>query len=174
MMTIVLLLFASTAKGCLRPPSPDHPNIVILMVDDLGSTRTSLLLLFFLSSCPQYSIRQSTVPKIFCQRFKRKIIELGLKMSRAVSDFYYRYVSQICPDEHLESHNPPLMFDLIKDPYEQYPLEENDLSIEMRQLAASILFEHRQSLVPVPSQLGMYNKSNNMDNQMAFLLLFQP
>ncbi|KHJ97903.1 hypothetical protein OESDEN_02117 [Oesophagostomum dentatum] len=69
------------------------------------------------------------------------------------------YVSQICPDEHLKVHRPPLVYDLIKDPYERYALEETDFVLQMRALAANILREHRETLVPVPSQLGHFDKS---------------
>ncbi|KAL6742406.1 hypothetical protein Aduo_015559 [Ancylostoma duodenale] len=69
------------------------------------------------------------------------------------------YVSQVCPDEHLKVHYPPLVFDLTKDPYERYPLEENDFVLQMRALAAEVLREHRETLVPVTSQLGHFDKS---------------
>ncbi|KAK5976121.1 Arylsulfatase, partial [Trichostrongylus colubriformis] len=68
------------------------------------------------------------------------------------------YVSQTCPDEQLIMHNPPLVFDLVKDPYERFPLEESDYVLEMRALSAQILREHRESLIPVPNQLGHFDK----------------
>ncbi|GMT07026.1 hypothetical protein PENTCL1PPCAC_29200, partial [Pristionchus entomophagus] len=37
------------------------------------------------------------------------------------------YVSQKCPDEHLTTHDPPLIYDVVLDPYESYPLEDADL-----------------------------------------------
>ncbi|VDL73881.1 unnamed protein product [Nippostrongylus brasiliensis] len=69
------------------------------------------------------------------------------------------YVSQTCPDEHLILHKPPLVYDLIKDPFERYALEESTFVLEMRALSAEILRDHRESLVPVPGQLGHFNKS---------------
>ncbi|KAJ1373234.1 Sulfatase, variant 2 [Parelaphostrongylus tenuis] len=69
------------------------------------------------------------------------------------------YVSQTCPDEHLEVHTPPLVFDLSKDPFERFALEESQPVLEMRALAAEILEAHRESLVPVRSQLGHFDQS---------------
>nr|CDJ80216.1 Sulfatase domain containing protein [Haemonchus contortus] len=68
------------------------------------------------------------------------------------------YVSQTCPDEQLIMHNPPLVFDLVKDPYERFALEESEYVLEMRALSAQVLKEHRESLIPVPNQLGHFNK----------------
>ncbi|KAK6012423.1 hypothetical protein OSTOST_22432, partial [Ostertagia ostertagi] len=68
------------------------------------------------------------------------------------------YVSQTCPDEQLIMHNPPLVFDLVKDPYERFALEESEYVFEMRALSAQVLREHRESLIPVPNQLGHFNK----------------
>ncbi|CAI4222884.1 unnamed protein product [Auanema sp. JU1783] len=69
------------------------------------------------------------------------------------------YVSQTCPDSQLITHSPPLIFDLIKDPFERFPLEESEESLEIRQLGMSLLFQHRQSLVAAPAQLGRFNKT---------------
>ncbi|EYC01518.1 hypothetical protein Y032_0106g3738 [Ancylostoma ceylanicum] len=69
------------------------------------------------------------------------------------------YVSCNCPDEHLTTHDPPLVFDLVKDPYERYALEESDFVKEMRAQGAKIVKEHRKTLVPVPIQMGHFNKN---------------
>lgn len=92
--------------------------------------------------------------------------------------FVFRYVSQTCPDEHLIVHKPPLVYDLIKDPFERFALEETQFVLEvrrirlwlsricfiantfqMRALSAQVLREHRESLIPVPGQLGHFDKS---------------
>ncbi|CAB3396492.1 unnamed protein product [Caenorhabditis bovis] len=69
------------------------------------------------------------------------------------------YVSQICPDEDLQKHYPPLVFDLIRDPYEQYPLQNSVKSQEIRFLATQILTKHKASIVKVPPILGHFNKT---------------
>ncbi|CCD68311.1 Sulfatase N-terminal domain-containing protein [Caenorhabditis elegans] len=69
------------------------------------------------------------------------------------------YVSQVCPDEHLQKHYPPLVFDLIRDPYEQYPLQNTVKSQEIRFQAMQRLSEHKSSLVKVKNVLGSYNKT---------------
>ncbi|KJH53431.1 arylsulfatase [Dictyocaulus viviparus] len=68
------------------------------------------------------------------------------------------YVSQTCPDEHLIVHTPPLVFDLVKDPFERYALE-GQIVLEKRALAAEVLREHRETLVSVRSQLGHYDQN---------------
>ncbi|XGW02712.1 hypothetical protein V3C99_014609 [Haemonchus contortus] len=68
------------------------------------------------------------------------------------------YVSQTCPDEQLIVHNPPLVFDLVKDPYELFALEESEYVLEIRAFGAQVLKEHLKSLIPVPNQLGHFNK----------------
>ncbi|CAD6199558.1 unnamed protein product [Caenorhabditis auriculariae] len=68
------------------------------------------------------------------------------------------YVSQWCPEESLKKHSPPLVFDLIRDPYELYPLQNNDETNRVRLKATDILIEHKHSLVPVPNQLGKFDK----------------
>ncbi|EYC01528.1 hypothetical protein Y032_0106g3741 [Ancylostoma ceylanicum] len=69
------------------------------------------------------------------------------------------YVSASCPDEHLTTHDPPSVFDLAKDPYERYALEESDFVKQMRSQGANIVKEHRQTLVPVPIQMGHFDKN---------------
>lgn len=69
------------------------------------------------------------------------------------------YVSMLCPDEHLMVHTPPLVFNLTKDPFELFPLEESQLVHEMRALADDILREHRNTLVNVPTQLGHFDEN---------------
>ncbi|CAP30606.2 Protein CBR-SUL-2 [Caenorhabditis briggsae] len=69
------------------------------------------------------------------------------------------YVSQVCPDEHLQKHYPPLVFDLIRDPYEQYPLQNSVKSQEIRFQAMQRLTEHKSSLVKVKNVLGNFNKT---------------
>lgn len=72
------------------------------------------------------------------------------------------YVSQTCPDSQLIRHDPPLVYDLYRDPFELYPLVENGSDgIVPRVLAKvnHIRAQHRRSIVPVPEQLGHFSRS---------------
>ncbi|EPB78438.1 arylsulfatase [Ancylostoma ceylanicum] len=91
------------------------------------------------------------------------------------------YVSASCPDEHLTTHDPPSVFDLAKDPYERYALEESDFvkqvalcafgcleRSKMRSQGANIVKEHRQTLVPVPIQMGHFDKNANEEPSLHY------
>ncbi|GMR61430.1 hypothetical protein PMAYCL1PPCAC_31625, partial [Pristionchus mayeri] len=67
------------------------------------------------------------------------------------------YVSQKCPEEHLIVHDPPLVYDVVMDPYESYPLVDEDLLDKVRGKASMLLLQHRNSIRPVPQQLGKFN-----------------
>ncbi|KAH7701885.1 CRE-SUL-2 protein [Aphelenchoides avenae] len=69
------------------------------------------------------------------------------------------YVSQMCPEEDLTRHNPPLVYDLKADPYELYPITEELLEPGLLMTVKRIVHRHRESLVPVPEQLGRFNST---------------
>uniref|UniRef100_A0A914KHC9 Sulfatase N-terminal domain-containing protein n=2 Tax=Meloidogyne incognita TaxID=6306 RepID=A0A914KHC9_MELIC len=74
------------------------------------------------------------------------------------------YVSQTCPESQLIRHDPPLVHDLYRDPYELYPLvDTGDKGVVARILAkvGRILVEHLDSIVDVPPQLGHFSKAVN-------------
>ena len=72
-----------------------------------------------------------------------------------------RYVSQTCPEHQLIRHQPPLVYDLYRDPFELYPLvntgTEGVVSQVLRK-AEAILNDHRRSIVAVPEQLGHFSR----------------
>ncbi|CEF70414.1 Sulfatase domain and Alkaline phosphatase-like, alpha/beta/alpha domain and Alkaline-phosphatase-like, core domain-containing protein [Strongyloides ratti] len=67
------------------------------------------------------------------------------------------YVSQTCPDKDLITHNPPLIYNISKDPYELYPLKDNKIVKMIREVFKDIMDSHIQSIIPVPDQLGNYD-----------------
>ncbi|KAF8354364.1 hypothetical protein PRIPAC_95987 [Pristionchus pacificus] len=69
------------------------------------------------------------------------------------------YVSQKCPEEHLTKHDPPLVYDVVFDPYESYPLVDDELLAKIRAQASRKILEHRMSITPVKQQLGHFNAS---------------
>jgi hypothetical protein len=79
-----------------------------------------------------------------------------------IPPFSPRYVSQTCPESQLIRHDPALVYDLYRDPFELYPLVDtgND-GIVARVLARvdRLYAEHVRSIVPVPAQLGHFSRA---------------
>uniref|UniRef100_A0A914HW89 Sulfatase N-terminal domain-containing protein n=1 Tax=Globodera rostochiensis TaxID=31243 RepID=A0A914HW89_GLORO len=74
------------------------------------------------------------------------------------------YVSQTCPESQLIRHEPPLVYDLYQDPYELYPLVDNEGERKVGDVlekVSRILTEHRRSIVRVPEQLGHFSREVN-------------
>uniref|UniRef100_A0A183BZG4 Sulfatase domain-containing protein n=1 Tax=Globodera pallida TaxID=36090 RepID=A0A183BZG4_GLOPA len=74
------------------------------------------------------------------------------------------YVSQTCPESQLIRHEPPLVYDLYQDPYELYPLVDNEGERKVGDVlekVSGILMEHRRSIVKVPEQLGHFSREVN-------------
>ncbi|KAH7711733.1 CRE-SUL-2 protein [Aphelenchoides avenae] len=69
------------------------------------------------------------------------------------------YVSQTCPEEDLIRHNPPLVYNLQADPFELYPLPQEHLEPALLTTVKKIVHRHRDSLIPVPEQLGRFNET---------------
>ena len=70
--------------------------------------------------------------------------------------FFFRYVLQKCPEDHLYVHEPPLVYDLNHDPFEAYPLStENRDFKEAKEKAEELRKSHLASVEPVPQQLGI-------------------
>lgn len=66
-----------------------------------------------------------------------------------------RYVSLTCPEEHLTTHNPPLVYDLNEDVYEMYPLHNAHQQVqEIRMNAIRLKKEHEKTIIKVREQLG--------------------
>ncbi|NXI59959.1 ARSD Arylsulfatase, partial [Chloroceryle aenea] len=71
------------------------------------------------------------------------------------------YGKGICPcfGEGVTQHNPPLLFDLSRDPSEAKPLsaDTEPLFDTVIQQIGRAIEEHRRTLTPVPEQLSVYN-----------------
>uniref|UniRef100_A0AC34R9H0 Sulfatase N-terminal domain-containing protein n=1 Tax=Panagrolaimus sp. JU765 TaxID=591449 RepID=A0AC34R9H0_9BILA len=68
------------------------------------------------------------------------------------------YVSQTCPERQLIKHNPPLVYNLVADPYELYHLpSESDISKEMIKKAFELKHRHQKTVQVVDQQLGKFN-----------------
>ncbi|KAI1728052.1 sulfatase domain-containing protein [Ditylenchus destructor] len=68
------------------------------------------------------------------------------------------YVSQTCPDSQLIRHNPPTLYDLQRDPYELYPINNYTKAAEILDLINLLVDRHKATVTPVPEQLGKFNK----------------
>ena len=55
-------------------------------------------------------------------------------------------------------HDPPLIFDINQDPGEQFPLDPSKQQ-DLIERAASLVQKHRQTIIPVPSQLGSHDSN---------------
>lgn len=71
------------------------------------------------------------------------------------------YGKRLCPcsGEGVTYHNPPLLFDLSRDPSEANPLTPNSeplFNITVKQIERT-MEEHRRTLTPVANQFDLYN-----------------
>ncbi|CAK8677583.1 unnamed protein product [Clavelina lepadiformis] len=55
-------------------------------------------------------------------------------------------------------HDPPLIFDINRDPGEQFPLDPSKQQ-DLVERTASLVQKHRQTIIPVPSQLGSHDSN---------------
>ncbi|VDD94861.1 unnamed protein product [Enterobius vermicularis] len=68
------------------------------------------------------------------------------------------YVLQRCPEDKLQVHNPPLIYNLNRDPYEVYPISPLHPAGSLAKTAAEKLRKiHLASVRPVKQQLGTYS-----------------
>nr|CAD2134205.1 unnamed protein product [Meloidogyne enterolobii] len=67
------------------------------------------------------------------------------------------FVSFFCPDEELIKHDPPLIYDLDKDPYEVYPIVDEATIKTVTDKASKLIDDHRKSIVPVKQVLGDFD-----------------
>ncbi|XP_006903244.1 PREDICTED: arylsulfatase H [Elephantulus edwardii] len=70
------------------------------------------------------------------------------------------YGSDMCPcSGHVTHHDPPLLFDVSRDPSESQPLSPDNTALfdsVMRRVEAAIQ-DHRRSLTPVPPQFSVFH-----------------
>ncbi|KAH7723770.1 CRE-SUL-2 protein [Aphelenchoides avenae] len=69
------------------------------------------------------------------------------------------YVSQTCPEKDLMRHEPPLVYVLHTDPYELYPIPEDQLQLGLIATVKTLIRQHKASLLPVMEQLGRFNET---------------
>ncbi|XP_069492839.1 arylsulfatase D-like [Ambystoma mexicanum] len=70
----------------------------------------------------------------------------------------YGTILCLCSGEQVTHHHPPLLFDLSRDPSEDYPLSPTT-EVQFEEILESIdlaVREHRRTLTPVPNQLYGY------------------
>uniref|UniRef100_A0A0N5BLL6 Sulfatase domain-containing protein n=1 Tax=Strongyloides papillosus TaxID=174720 RepID=A0A0N5BLL6_STREA len=100
-----------------------------------------------------FKIHYKTSP-IFLNSTEDKNLEDYCPNGKPKKDWY---VSQTCPEEDLITHNPPLIYNISKDPYELYPLKNNKVIRMIREVFQDIKNNHISSIIPVSDQLGDYD-----------------
>lgn len=78
-------------------------------------------------------------------------------MSRILPCNIFRYISQTCPEDELQVHDPPLVYDLSGDPFEMYELPENKVPKGLMDRVDEVVATHKRSIEPVPMQLGNWH-----------------
>jgi len=73
---------------------------------------------------------------------------------RPIDDWY---VSQTCPGDSLTPQDPPLIYDMATDPFERFPLNETDFTLQLLQDVDQIRAQHISGIFPVPEVVGNYD-----------------
>jgi len=69
------------------------------------------------------------------------------------------FVMGNCPDDQVTPHHPPLVYDMEKDPQEQYPLDVRPMSAVGETVVAvgKLVAEHKATLVKGAEQIGKFS-----------------
>uniref|UniRef100_A0A0N5AYY6 Sulfatase domain-containing protein n=1 Tax=Syphacia muris TaxID=451379 RepID=A0A0N5AYY6_9BILA len=104
----------------------------------------------------QYKIHFKTSP-IFKNTSADMYYDTYCPNGKPIDDWY---VLQKCPEDKLQVHNPPLIYNLNKDPFEAYPLSSELTDTEaVQRIAEKIRQKHLSTVKPVKQQLGTYSSN---------------